>query len=804
MMWGSFSSLETTILSRRVSLFHTLHPSSNFKKRIMTMSTMTVEESDRDAFDASPSMNGKGVYELGSSSGSHSNSHHSSVIVRSIKRENTSRHTAQSPSRWNHTVILPWSRYYKYWWGFLVICAAFTALFETYTIAFSPAGLAPYNNTSSIIDYILTAIYVLDILAQMNLAFYDEDEEIVYDRKTIAARYFKKMFWIDFLAVFPFYELSLAISGRLGEDSNTARYLAFLRLFRLLRLHRVSRLFGILQYNTNISLITLTLIRNFGAALVWAHVAACIFYFISRQYSHGADRTWLGDQAYELNSLELYVTSLYWSIVTFTTVGYGDWSPINTVEQIWSMIYMLINVVMQSWIIGSITLLIVKNDEKTGNYRDTLEVLDEYSKMHSFPKRFHKSLRTQLKLDFDNQEVADEHVLKHFPTSTRRKVLRRLYLPYLKRTGLMRGVRQQFVDEFLTTCTVEIFCPGEDILERNSISSHLYLLVEGRVGAEGRGEDRSGGGFINQFGFFTESPEIERVRTKTICKTLTMSRSAYKMISQDHPGSAGKILQNLLAISFSSSDVFNLPQPLSRLRAGSVFFVDDDPPSRTGSERDASASPQSNEELIKIQDLVRMHISKQHDDHTTRFLFAASRGDINTISLMTEQGFDPNSSDYDSRTALMVAAMKGNTEVVKKLLDYNADPNLTDMHGSTALYEAARNGNEEVMEKLVKGGAELCMKESLAASILCQAIYVGDVILLRRLLKAGINIDAVDYDKRAAVHIAAAEGNVAALKVLVEYGANLDARDRWGNTASEEAKSAKATLAGEFLSTLKL
>lgn len=79
-----------------------------------------------------------------------------------------------------------------------------------------------------------------------------------------------------------------------------------------------------------------------------------------------------------------------------------------------------------------------------------------------------------------------------------------------------------------------------------------------------------------------------------------------------------------------------------------------------------------------------------------------------------------------------------------------------------------------------------------------------DVILLRRLLKAGINVDAVDYDKRAAVHIAAAEGNVAALKVLVEDGANLDARDRWGNTASEEEKSAKATLAREFLTTLKL
>jgi hypothetical protein len=459
------------------------------------------------------------------------------------------------------------------------------------------------------------------------------------------------------------------------------------------------------------------------------------------------------------------------------------------------MFYMLVNVVMQSWIIGSITLLIVKNDEKTGKYRDTLEVLDEYSQMHSFPTTFHKSLRTQLKLDFDNQEIADEQVLDHFPSSTRRKVLRRLYLSYLNRTSLMRGVRQQFVDEFLTTCTVEIFCPGEDILERNSIASHLYLLIEGSVETSSKGSVHSGGEFINQFGFFTESPEIESVRTKTICKTLTMSRSAYKMIALDHPGSTGKILQNLLTLSFSSSVVFDLPQPLSRLRAGSVYFDDDDP--------SANSSFRSNNELTKIQDLVKMHISKQQDEHTTRFLFAASRGDMNTISLMIEQEFDPNSADYDNRTALMVAAMKGNNKVVQKLLDYDADPNLIDMHDSTALYEAVRNCHEDIMDTLLNGDATLSMKESVAASILCQAIYDGHVLLLRRLLKANINVDAVDYDKRAAVHIACAEGNVAALKVLVEYGADLEARDRWGNTAVDQAKSAKATLACEFLASLK-
>jgi potassium channel len=50
-----------------------------------------------------------------------------------------------------------------------------------------------------------------------------------------------------------------------------------------------------------------------------------------------------------------------------------------------------------------------------------------------------------------------------------------------------------------------------------------------------------------------------------------------------------------------------------------------------------------------------------------------------------------------------------------------------------------------------------------------------------------------------AVHIAAAEGNLAALKLLEQFGANLLARDRWGNTAMDEAQRVKAQYVVDFL-----
>lgn len=770
-------------------------------------------------------------------------------------------------------LILPWSRTYKSWW-YLTVCGAILTIFtETFNISFQEAGLKPYDDTQSIVELILVGIFVIDIVVTFNLAYVDDETgDIVYDKNKIARTYCEYYFWIDIMGVFPFYVCLLKMTDQYGQNTTTAQYLALVRLVRMVRLRRMAQVFDILQYNAKIGLMTLTLTRNFAFALVWSHFAACVMHFIARQYNYDPVNTWIGGSysfANETESkTELYLTSLYWSVTTFTTVGYGDFSPVNSVEQVWGMIYMLLNIIFQAWVIGSITLLIVRQDEKTGEYREALAQLNLFATINDFDRPMMKSLKSQLRLEFENRELSDESVLVHFPSSTRRKVLRKMYLRFLKRTKLMKGIRQQFVDSFLATCQVEIFSAGEEILTFGSITSDLYLLVGGTCKLVAWGSDSNtlgdepnsplanspiggtsiadtdqtlpagrfskdryieAGEFINEIGFFTESPQVHTVQTKTVCKTLTISRAAYQQLATDHPGSVGKILHNLLlkakemAAEYSTVE---LPNRAEVLRASSIFInasteLDQ---SRSSSMRSsfikeridrlgqvfhedlriASMQVQTQQAVTDIQDLVERHMNKLKDDHTTRFLFSASRGDAFTLSYMCDQGFDPNSADYDFRTALMVASMKGNTEAVRKLLEYHANPNLVDMHGSSALYEATREGHEDTMDVLLEHGAELCMSEGKAASILCQSVFDGDMLQLRRLLHANIPVNAGDYDRRTASHIAAAEGNVQALKILVEFGADLELRDRWHNSVFDEARREENTNhVWEYLCTLK-
>jgi hypothetical protein len=216
-------------------------------------------------------------------------------------------------------VIVPWSITYKYWWCLTVVIAIVNAFFETYKIAFmfsdghgSFSSVSVWGGINATVRFTYDVLLSLAIIISFNLAYVNKQSELVYDRRKIAWNYVirTKLFWMDFIAIFPFFRLALSVADQMNHRTNLMRYLGLFRLFRLVPLYRVNQLYDVCQCGTSIPLLTvvgLTLL----VFMLWSHIAACAMIFWG--YT-------LGDlEALGRSEWHRYVWALNTAVYTFCT-----------------------------------------------------------------------------------------------------------------------------------------------------------------------------------------------------------------------------------------------------------------------------------------------------------------------------------------------------------------------------------------------------------------------------------------------------------------------------------------------------
>jgi hypothetical protein len=78
-----------------------------------------------------------------------------------------------------------------------------------------------------------------------------------------------------------------------------------------------------------------------------------------------------------------YVYSLYWGVVTFATVGFGDLHAQGVAEALFFIVYITINLALYAYILGTITQLVVKSDSAVGTIREKMHALESYAQVGS-------------------------------------------------------------------------------------------------------------------------------------------------------------------------------------------------------------------------------------------------------------------------------------------------------------------------------------------------------------------------------------------------------------------------------------
>ncbi len=162
-----------------------------------------------------------------------------------------------------------------------------------------------------ILEYLLTAFFTFEYLARL----YCSPKPRAY-----ALSFFGI---IDLLSILPMY---------LGFFIHGARFMIVLRSFRLIRVFRIFKLFTFLQEGYLLLESIKQSLRKISVFFLF--VLIIVICLGTVMYMVECDEP--GTQFTDIP------TSIYWAIVTMTTVGYGDITPITTLGRFFSAIVMLL------------------------------------------------------------------------------------------------------------------------------------------------------------------------------------------------------------------------------------------------------------------------------------------------------------------------------------------------------------------------------------------------------------------------------------------------------------------------------
>ncbi|XP_072234154.1 voltage-gated inwardly rectifying potassium channel KCNH2 [Leuresthes tenuis] len=387
--------------------------------------------------------------------------------------------------------VLHYSPFKAVWDWLILLLVIYTAILTPYSAAFllndqEEAAMQSCGYSCSplnVVDLIVDIMFIIDILINFRTTYVNSNDEVVSHPVRIAVHYFKGWFLIDMVAAIPFDLLIY----RNGEETTTL--IGLLKTARLLRLVRVARKLD--RYSEYGAAVLFLLMCTF--ALI-AHWLACIWYAIGNVERNGSIG-WLhtlGDQlGKHFNDSvpgsgpsikDKYVTALYFTFSSLTSVGFGNVSPNTNSEKIFSICVMLIGSLMYASIFGNVSAIIQRLYSGTARYHTQMLRVREFIRFHQIPNPLRQRLEEYFQHAWSYTNGIDMNaVLKGFPECLQADICLHLNRTLLQNCkafkGSTKGCLRALAMKFKTTHAP----PGDTLVHAGDVLTALYFISRGSI-----------------------------------------------------------------------------------------------------------------------------------------------------------------------------------------------------------------------------------------------------------------------------------------------------------------------------------
>ncbi|KAI3382677.1 hypothetical protein SNEBB_003900 [Seison nebaliae] len=320
----------------------------------------------------------------------------------------------------------------KFWDAILIIATIYVSIIVPLDAAFMNTKTFLYP-----IDLISESLFICDVFINFFTTYVNKTGEIVTSHRLIALRYLKSWFFIDTIAAIPL-DIFYYVCGNLTVQ--VARILKLLRLVRLAHFYQLLDTGAMLGWPMLVALV--------GVVLMLAHWLACIWCVIGTQEISYRTNNLFYETAW-INTLKSklsfssknmttvpvetkYITALYFTCSSLTSVGYGNISANTNKEQIFAIIAMILGALLNAIVFGNITAIIQQLYSRRTAFHSRIRDLHDFWEIHHLPKELQQKMHDILENTWNNNRGIDpDNILKDFPRDLQNEIQMHLNKEFL-------------------------------------------------------------------------------------------------------------------------------------------------------------------------------------------------------------------------------------------------------------------------------------------------------------------------------------------------------------------------------------
>lgn len=379
---------------------------------------------------------------------------------------------------------------------------------------------------------------MIDVFVNCISAYYISEDRVEVSNKAIFLRYLKSWMIFDLSASIPFQLISSSASWK--------SLLRFGRLARLWRLVRIAKIFRVLEsekrlgcleklsFCFKIPLGLKRLCSFISFFTIVCHLIACLWHFAATVQSN-QNNNWVTKYGIEnLSHIEIYMASLYWTITTLATVGYGDITPANSLERGICIAVMLGGVFFYSYTVGTMTSLMASMQRRDSKLANKILVLKEINQKYHIGKKFFKEINSALNYDKSQFNKEKDDLVAMLPRKLALQLNVYMNKKIIEKSNFFDNRPTWFINLVLKVLKPMRVKAKENVFYKNEYAMEMYFVAVGEMslydivgGVDISFYTAQEGDYFGDIGMILSEPHEYSVKSITESEMLILTRNDF-------------------------------------------------------------------------------------------------------------------------------------------------------------------------------------------------------------------------------------------------------------------------------------